>query len=139
MKPEILDQQGSTLGGQLRRRRLGLRLRQNDAARLLGVDPNSLMRWERDEREPADRFFPAIITFLGFEPWPVSQTLAEALRAERRRRGLAIASAAALVGVDEGTWQRWEHGEWKPTSLTRPFLDKFLRVNCAILFPSDVR
>jgi hypothetical protein len=97
------------------------------------------MWWERDEREPFPSAFPAIIEFLGEEPWPEPRTLAEALVAERRRRGLAVEHAADLVGVDPGTWLRWEQGVWRPTALTVPGIDQFLGMSCRERFPEGVR
>ena len=70
----------------------------------------------------------AILRFLGHEPWPLPVTLGDHLMAERRRRGLAIDKAAALIGIDEGTLRRWERGEWKPTERTKPILDGFLGI-----------
>ena len=106
---------------------------------LMGADWKSVMWWERDGREPIVSSYPAIIEFLGFEPWPEPSCLAEALLAERRRRGLNRADAAALVGVDETTWWRWEIGEWKPMSRAAAALDHFL--GCAVKerFPTEVR
>ncbi|HZL00859.1 MAG TPA: helix-turn-helix domain-containing protein [Caulobacteraceae bacterium] len=102
-KPEVLRYSGDSLGAQLRRRRRELGIRQCDAARTMGADPKSVWWWERDGRPPLVHMYPAIIAFLGYEPWPEPETLGEALRAERRRRGLAVKQAAPLVGVDEGT------------------------------------
>lgn len=113
-KPEIKTFEGDSLGIQLRRRRRELGLRRTDAAERLGVSWKTLMWWEHDEREPSDRFYPAIIRYLGGEPWPVPETLGERLRAKRRRSGLSIDRAAVLMGVDEGTLGRWERGEWMP-------------------------
>lgn len=103
-----------TLGQRLRMRRLELGLRQMDAATMLGVDPKTVMWWERDVREPYVHQYPAIITFLGSEPWAEPRSLPEQLLAFRRRTGLSIAIAAANIGADEGTWRRWEAGEWTP-------------------------
>ncbi|TXI11718.1 MAG: transcriptional regulator [Rhizobium sp.] len=111
---------------QLRRRRHELGLRRVDVAAMLGTSWKSLMWWEQDAREPLPRFYPAIIRFLGREPWPHPATLSERLLAERRRRGLTIQEAAEAVGVDEGTYGRWERGEWEPTQRTRSALNRFL-------------
>ena len=110
-----------------------------DAADLLGVDPKTLMWWERDEREPVVGAYPSLIEYLGYEPWPEPRSLAEALLAERRRRGLEIRKVAALIGVDQGTWRRWERGEWKPTRITLPALDQLLGRSVSMTFPADVR
>lgn len=127
------------MGAQLRRRRRELGHRRVDAAALIGTGWKSLMWWERDERAPAAFFFPALIRYLGSEPWQEPQTLADALRAERLRRGLTVNQAAAVVGIDPGTWGRWERGKWKPTTRTLPRIDTFLGYSAAVRFPADIR
>jgi transcriptional regulator with XRE-family HTH domain len=126
-KPEVLRNARDTLGAKLLRRRRELGHSQGAAAALIGVDPKSFMWWERDIRTPADRYYPALIQYLGYEPWPESARLGERLKAERRRRGLSIDRAAAVVGVDEGTFGRWERGEWKPQSQSMSTISAFLR------------
>lgn len=106
------------------RRRRELELTRTEAAIDLGVSWKTLMWWERNEREPFVSFYPAIIAWLGHEPWAEPITLAEALLAERRRRGVEIRKAAALIGV--GTWRRWEGGEWKPTKRVLPAIENLL-------------
>jgi len=138
-RPDVEADEGDSLGARLRRRRRELGLHQDEAAALLGADPKSVMWWERDERLPFVHFYPAIIAYLGFEPWPEPQTLGAALLAERRRRGVEIRKAAALAGVDEGTWGRWERGEWKATSRSLPVIDRILGFCAATRFPRDVR
>jgi transcriptional regulator with XRE-family HTH domain len=81
---------------------------------MIGVDPRSLLWWERGERESSDRSWPAPIAYLGQEPWPAPQSLGERLLAERRRRGLFIFEAAKIAGVDETTFWWWESGRRKP-------------------------
>jgi transcriptional regulator with XRE-family HTH domain len=138
-KPEVAAHAGDTLGAQLWRRRKALKLRRIDAAVLLGADPKSLMWWERDERQPFVQFYPALISFLGYEPWTEPQTLGEALLAERRRRGLSVKIAAPLIGVYEGTWLRWERGEWRPMRQAIAKIDGFLGFSCRERYPAQVR
>jgi len=137
--PEHEALSGDSLGTRLRRRRRELGLRRVDAAAQLGIDAKTLMWWERDTREPTVSRYPAIIRFLDCEPWSEPLTLADALKCARRRRGLEIRSAAALVEVDEGTWRHWERSEWKPTRRTLPALDRLLGVSVSGLYPNDVR
>ena len=138
-KPEFTRLDGHSLGAKLERRRREFGLDRVEAAARLGCDPKTLMWWERDHRLPFVSFYPAIIEFLGYEPWNEPQSLAEALLAERRRRGMEIRRIAALIGVDEGAWRRWERGEWKPTRLTLPALDRLLRLSVAANDAGDVR
>ena len=127
-KPETAYQNRGTLGAHLRKRRRELGHSQIEAARIIGANPTSFMWWERDEREPSDRWWPAIIAYLGHEPWAEPTTIGEQLLAERHRRGLAICQAAAAMGVDETTFWWWESGGRVPRyprtkALVADFLD----------------
>ena len=53
-----------TLSGQLVRQRKGLGLSQKESAERLGVDPSTLAKWERGEREPAGGFLERVKRFL---------------------------------------------------------------------------
>ena len=126
-RPDAAALEGSSLGAKLRKRRRDIGLRRCDAALQMGVNWKTLMWWERDDRRPADRYYPAVITFLGEEPWPEPQSLGERLTAERRRRGLSIDRAAALIGVDEESFRRWESGGWSPSTRSLALIARFLR------------
>ena len=138
-RPDVATDEGDSLGARLRRRRRELGLAQQDAAALLGADSKSVMWWERGERVPLVSAYPAIIAYLGYEPWPEPQTLGAALLAERRRRGVETRKAADLARVDEGTWRRWERGQWKPTRRTLGALAALLGFDVKERFPGDVR
>ncbi len=96
-------------------------------AERLGINEWTYGNWENGENEPSDRLYPAIIEFLGREPWPEPVSLPEQLQAERRRRGLSIDRAAAQMGIDETTLWWWESGRRKPHNLsTRAKVEAFL-------------
>ena len=67
-----------TLGGRLVRRQTTLGLSQQESARRIGVDPGTLARWERGEREPAGGLLGRVKRFLDDE---------EAQRLDSRRVG----------------------------------------------------
>lgn len=125
-RPDATLFENPTLGDRLRVRRQELGLQQKEAAAQVGADVKTWMWWERDEREPCISQYPAIIAFLNEEPWPEPRTLPERLLAYRRRNGLPIVAAARLYGADEGTWRRWERGEWRPQSRHRQHLNQLL-------------
>lgn len=126
-RPDVAALERETLGARLRWRRLELGLRQSDAAPRLGIGESTLVNWEREQKEPSPRCYPAIIRFLANEPWPEPITLGERLRAERLRRGMSIKAAARHLQIDEGTFANLECGRRSPSSKMRGTLAVFLR------------
>ncbi len=104
---------GPDLASKLEHRRWELDLTQRQVADLMGVNYWTFITWEKG-REPLPWAYPAIIKFLGYEPWDAPTTLGEQLKAERLRRGLTIKAAAKVSDVDEGTFLHWERDEWRP-------------------------
>ena len=115
-----------TIAAYLLRRRRELGLLQRQAAKLLGVCHTTYLNWENAYADPEVRYYPAIIKFLDYEPWPVPSTLPEKLIAQRRRLGLSIKRAARHMGIDEGTLTNWERAKRKPTKPSWPRVNEFL-------------
>lgn len=76
--------------------------------------PDTYFLWENDLSKPEARWWPAIFAFLGYDPLSPPRSLGERLARKRLQLGLSIRKAAATLGVDEGTFSRWESEEWKP-------------------------
>jgi transcriptional regulator with XRE-family HTH domain len=125
-KPELQADRTSDLASCLRRRRKELGLFQPEAGKLIGVCKSSIWSWENNRAEPEDWLHPSIIRFLGREPWPQPKTLAERLRAARRRRGMSIQAAARLMRVAHGALANWENGDAMPSHRNRARVDNFL-------------
>ena len=100
-----------SLGDHIRKRRLKLGLFQKELAQRLGVNPWTILNWEKGDTEPPIASIPAIVRFLGYDPFPQPKTLAQHLLAKRREMGWAIVKAAEVVGVDPSTWGGWERGK----------------------------
>jgi transcriptional regulator with XRE-family HTH domain len=64
--------EGQTVGEKLVRCRTGRGMSQKQAAARLGVDPGTLARWERGEREPMGRFTEQVAEFMRCENPPAS-------------------------------------------------------------------
>lgn len=103
-----------TLSGHLLKRRRQSGLLQREVATNLGVDTSTYLLWEKGRSQPTVRYYPAILRFLGYEPFAAPVTLPEQIAAQRRRLGLTLKEASRMIGVDESTLQHWETGEWKP-------------------------
>ena len=115
-----------TLGEHLRQRRHELRLYQKDVAKTLGINPWTLIGWEADRKMPAMRFWPRIIKFLGYDPFPEPSTLGGRLCAARRRLGLSQEKMAQMLGVDEGTVRLVEAGRRRPNPDTLAKVERML-------------
>ena len=102
--PATLDH----IGYHILKRRLDLGLPQNETARRLGVHPGGLENWEHGRTVPADRFMPAVIRFLAYNPSPAPRTLGERVGYERVARGWSRKRLAAAAAVDEATVRRIE-------------------------------
>jgi transcriptional regulator with XRE-family HTH domain len=92
----------------------------------MGVNKETFATWEKGQCTPTIGYYPAIFTFLGYDPYPAPATFPERIASQRRKLGLSLKDAARKIGVDEGTFLRWERGEWKPRrsqEALRRFLD----------------
>lgn len=126
IKPEVVALSGDDLPSRLRRRRKELGLHQPEAAALLGISKASMWQWEMGIAVPEDRYYPAIICFLGYEPWPEPRTDGERFRAERLRRGLSINQAARLVHLAFDTVALFEKDKRRLSPANRTKLDAFM-------------
>ncbi|MDQ3802232.1 MAG: helix-turn-helix domain-containing protein [Acidobacteriota bacterium] len=83
---------------------------QRQAAEEIGVDETTVFNWESNRVEPAVRFIPRIIQFLGYCPYTASPPTSEWLKLIRQCLGFSQERVAAALGVDVGTWRRREAG-----------------------------
>jgi DNA-binding XRE family transcriptional regulator len=102
------------LGEHLKKQRMDLGITQKEAARRIGADQWTVINWEKGRTQPAVRFVPGVVQFLGYDPFPKGVTLPEWLRAARRARGLSHTALARELSVDPSTVLNWERGRHYP-------------------------
>ena len=95
----------------MRRKRLKIGLLQKEVAERLGVNTWTILNWENGQTEPPMASIPAIVKFLGYDPFPRPTSLSQHLLAKRREMGWSIKEAARAIAVDPGTWGNWERGQ----------------------------
>src|SRR5262249_461492 len=118
--PKTLD----TLGDHIKSRRLTLKLFQRQVADNLGTDETTMFRWEHNMARPQIRYFPRILKFLGYDPFPASVTLSDKLHAARRRLGLTQTAFAKLLGVDLVTLRKWEQCRARPNKRSPKIINR---------------
>ena len=106
---------------------MDLELVQRDAARVIGASEAALLMWEKGRSSPEIRFWPAILSFLSYEPWQQPQSLPERLLAFRRSRGWSQTRLAEELGTIQGVVGSWESGEHRPIRRFRSKLDELFR------------
>jgi len=124
-----------TLGEHIKRKRTQKGLTQAQAASLMGVDAFTVLNWEKGKTEPPIQTIPAILQFLGYDPFPKPKTFSERMFALRRVKGWTIKEAAEQLSVDEGTWSAWERTGKVPWKESRERLEDFLTPNSGVAWP----
>ena len=116
-----------TVGDHLRKRRLDLNLLQKVVARQIGAHITSLWAWETNTKTPALRYYPAILKFLGYDPWQgEDESFAQKIKKYRYRNGLSQVQLASMLKVDPRTVSDWEAGRKQPSKVNRNRLEDLL-------------
>lgn len=116
----------TSIGDHVRTVRRERGLLQREVAELIGVAKETVANWEKNKAEPVVALMPAVIRFLGYEPWPDPVTLGERMRAYRLNNGLPIKQAATQAGVDPGSWAQWEETGHIPGDRYRLLVEEFI-------------
>ncbi|WP_262692502.1 helix-turn-helix domain-containing protein [Kordiimonas aestuarii] len=116
----------TTIGEHILKRRCELELFQKDVGQQIGVCSCTIMNWEKGSSTPEIRYYPAIISFLGYEPFPEPHTQGEMIRFKRQSLGLTQRQFAELINVDPSTIYQWEHNDRKPLGRASERLAQFL-------------
>jgi transcriptional regulator with XRE-family HTH domain len=96
-------------------------------AEQVGVDATTVCNWESNATTPAIRYIPAILEFLGYEPFPPAQTFADRLTTARKVLGISQRAMALSLGVDPATLQSWEAEQHHPTAKNVELIERFLQ------------
>jgi DNA-binding XRE family transcriptional regulator len=79
----------------------------------MGVAQRTVINWENDAVAPELRYLPVIITFLGYDPRPMGETLGESIRMAREREGISQRQLARRFGLGATTVGAWENGKMR--------------------------
>jgi len=140
----------TTLGEHLKKKRFMAGIRQSEAALKLGVSDRTLSLWETDRVYPAWPQQPAIIAYLGYDPFTNpelgrpkgnetqgvailattgSLTLGQRIRKRRMETKKNLTECAKELGVSVKTTRDWETDRRRPSSLLQKRITEFLQLN----------
>ena len=125
-KPKVYPREIKNLADHIRRRRIDLGLFQRQVAEMIGTSEQTVANWEGQHSKPALTLIPAIIRFLGYNPFPKAQSLAGRITRYRTSRGMTQKAVAQKLGIDPSALARWERGNRAPTGLYRKLIERLL-------------
>lgn len=116
----------------VRKRRLDLKLRQAEVAKVVGSSEQTVMNWEKGHAAPRVGRVAGVVRFLGFNPFPCGATVAQRSVNHRMARGITQKEFARQIGVDPSTLAKWERGERGPHGRLARWLEAVLHSDTAI-------
>ena len=118
-----------TIGDHLRKRRLDLRMTQEEVAEKLGTYTHTIRGWEYNHHSPGIRHMLKIIDFLGYVPWnTLAKILGEKITAYCRLHGITKQELAQQLNIHPCTISRWMAGK-RPKKELLQKLVTFLDLN----------
>lgn len=115
-----------SLGDHLRTKRLKRGLEQKQVAAIIGVNVNTIVGWEVGRAGPKVLYLPAILSFLGYDPFSGEMSLGKRLRAKRRSLGLTQKRLAHQIGIATSIVQKLEAGRETKDERVLRAVQKFL-------------
>jgi len=120
--------ENSHIGLHIKKWRLELNLFQQDVATIFGITEDALRFWENGLAIPNIRYAPAIILFLGYNPYPKkeTETVGGKISHYRLLNGLSYNRMGDMFGVDASTVSAWERNKFAPRGSVLELLKKTL-------------
>ncbi len=91
----------------------------------MGCCQQAIINWEKGRSSPQISQVGKVVEFLGYNPFPGGNSLAERLVAYRKARGMRQKDFARKLGIDLSTLASYEQGH-QPTKKYHRILTKFI-------------
>jgi transcriptional regulator with XRE-family HTH domain len=145
-----VSKQPKTIGEHLRKRRFSLGIRQSQAAKRLGISNRTLSLWECDQVYPAWPQQPAVIAYLGYDPFTKPElgrpkgnepqfvvilaptgflTLGQRIRKRRMELKKNLTQCAKELSVSIKTMRDWENDRRRPGPVGQKQITEFLQAD----------
>ena len=113
------------IGEHIKNRRMQLKLFQSDVAKIFDVCEDSITGWETGRSVPQIQYYPKLIEFLGYNPFPFeTETLGGKIKKYRIEHGLSHKKFGEKIGVDASTVGSWEENEHAPNRGKKKILEE---------------
>jgi len=103
-----------TLGEHVKKARIDKNHFQKQAAAEIGVSVDSLCYWENGRTQPEIRYYPQIIQYIGFNPFPEPVDTIQRLEWYKTVNGLSFDGLAAKTKIHPEQLQAWLTGKKTP-------------------------
>jgi transcriptional regulator with XRE-family HTH domain len=116
-----------SFGEHIRNKRVELQINQKQAAELLHTTMSNVWIWENNVANPLIMNYPAIVSFLGYEPFTIDNTtLAGRIKYYRYKHGLTQEQLAKLIPIDESVLASYESEKHVPLQKNQKKIDDFI-------------
>ncbi len=99
---------------------------QEQVSVLFGVTECCVTNWELHHSKPEIRYYPKIISFIGYCPYSPSSDLTDRLKAVREALGLTQRDLQKLLQIDQSTITGWERKVHRPGKKLSERIQRFL-------------
>lgn len=103
------------MGEKILRRRLELGLTQKEIAKQLGINDQTVSRWETGESNPNIKHYPFVISFLDYYPFEIDDTFGGKIKRYRFINGMSRKKLAQLFKISSKLIQEIEENKSLPS------------------------
>ena len=118
--------QPTTLGEHIRKARIDKNHYQKQAATAIGVSTDCICFWENGRTAPEIRYYPQIIDYIGFNPFPEPDEPIARLEWHKTVNGLSYDGLAQLTKIHPEQLQAWLTGKKTPIARNIERIEKIL-------------
>lgn len=122
-RPQDVVSIPKTVGEHIKYERVRRGLRQKDLALATNAGLWTVITWERHNAEPSVKFIPALIKWLGYDPFPVGETFGEKVKWKRKKVGLTRKAMAKQLRLNYSSVEQWEHDVCRPNEENKKKLE----------------
>jgi DNA-binding XRE family transcriptional regulator len=104
-----------------------------------GVTEDCVTLWGKNRSNPAMRYYPKIIEFLGYFPFEIdTNVLAGRIKMYRYLKGVTQETLAKELKVNESTIHHYENGKHKPFKKNATKIDRFAFRRNILFYPEAI-
>jgi DNA-binding XRE family transcriptional regulator len=120
------DEPLTHIGLHIKKKRIEQKLFQRQVACFVGVSTDTICNWENGLAEISLKCMPRVISFLGYNPFPMPKEILKKLEWYKTKNGLSFKELGFQMKRDPGQLADWFSGRHSPTGKNIYDIDVFI-------------